>query len=182
MKRRGHNPQAAPKIVVRSLSPSARTGVLTYGNLRFPCALGAGGRRVAKREGDGATPIGTFALREAFYRPDRLLRPISRLPMARLRPEDGWCDAPQDRNYNRPVRHPYPASAERMWRDDGLYDLVIVMGYNDYPRVLGRGSAVFLHAARPGYLPTEGCIALAPQHLRRLAKLLSKTSRVVVTA
>jgi L,D-peptidoglycan transpeptidase YkuD (ErfK/YbiS/YcfS/YnhG family) len=102
--------------------------------------------------------------------------------VTRLRSTDGWCDAPQDRNYNRPVRHPYPASAEQMWRVDDLYDLVIVMGFNDRPRIRGRGSAVFIHAARPGYEPTEGCIALAPHHLRRLAKALSKDARVVVPA
>ena len=88
--------------------------------------------------------------------------------MRAIRPRDGWCDAPADRNYNRPVRHPYPASAERLWRADGLYDVVVVLGYNDRPRVRGRGSAIFMHVARPGYAPTEGCIALARPHLLRV--------------
>ena len=144
--------------------------MLTYGNLSFPCAFGRSGRLAGKREGDGATPLGSFALRQAFYRPDRLLRPRDAaadcLPIA---PSDGWCDAPKDRNYNRPVHHPYPASAERLWRYDGLYDVVVVMGYNDHPRIAGRGSAVFMHVAAPGLKPTEGCIALARPHLLRAA-------------
>ena len=173
-------PQAAPKIVVRSLSAHSPRGVLTYGSLTFPCVLGRSGRRAGKREGDGATPLGTFALRRAFYRPDLLMRPRTRLPVSPLRPFDGWCDAPQDRNYNRPVQHPYPASAEHMWRKDGLYDLVVVMSYNDRPRISGRGSAVFMHVASAGLKPTEGCIALARPHLLRLLQAVSRHTVVEV--
>lgn len=94
------------------------------------------------------------------------------LPLRQLRPTDGWCDAPQDRNYNRRVVRPYPASAERLWREDGLYDVVVVLGCNDVPRVRGRGSAIFLHVARPGYAPTEGCVAIAlPDLVRVLVRL-----------
>src|SRR5690606_9612620 len=150
--------------------------------LSFPCALGRSGRRIGKREGDGATPVGRFALRQGFYRPDRMLRPATRLPLSPLRPSDGWGDGTGDRNYKRPVSHPYPASAEQMWRGDRLYDLVIVLGHNDHPRVRGHGSAVFLHVAPPGLKPTEGCIALEPEHLVRLAKLLSKRSAIVIKA
>ncbi len=89
-----------------------------------------------------------------------------------MRRQDGWCDAVSDRNYNRPVQHPYSASAERLWRDDALYDLVIVLGYNDHPRRQGLGSAIFMHVARPDYAPTEGCIALRPADLRRFLGLL----------
>lgn len=95
-----------------------------------------------------------------------------RLPAKPIRRHDGWCDAATDRNYNRPVRLPYAASAEQMWRADGLYDVVAVLGYNDRPRSRGRGSAIFLHAAQPGLAPTQGCIALVlPQLLRLLARL-----------
>jgi L,D-peptidoglycan transpeptidase YkuD (ErfK/YbiS/YcfS/YnhG family) len=153
---------------------------VTYGNLSFPCALGRTGRRTGKREGDGATPTGEFALRSAHYRPDRVPRPQTSLSVKPLRPRDGWCDAAEDRNYNRPIRHPYPASAEEMWRADGLYDLVVVMGYNDRPRVKGRGSAVFMHVARPGMRPTEGCVALARPHLVRLLKAVRRGAVVSV--
>ena len=160
---------------------AATRGWATINGLRFPCALGRSGRRAAKREGDGATPIGAFKVRGVYYRPDRLLRPSTRLPVAPLRPDDGWCDAVGDRNYNRKVKHPYPASAERMWREDHLYDLVVVLDHNEKPRVQGLGSAVFMHVARPGYQPTAGCIAFQRQHLLRILKLLGAGS-VVRTA
>lgn len=127
-----------------------------------PCALGRGGviEAEAKREGDGKTPLGRWPLRRVLYRPDRGSAPQTALPVAALAPDDGWCDAPGDLAYNQPVRLPYPASAERMWRDDGLYDLVCVLGHNDDPPVAGLGSAIFLHLARQDFAPTEGCVAL----------------------
>ncbi len=154
--------------MVRALSAVRSAGNVTIGNLRLRCALGRAGRRVRKREGDGATPVGVFALREVLYRADRIPRPRTGLPLRPLRRDDGWCDCPSDRNYNRPVRHPYPASAERLWRPDGLYDLVVVLGYNDRPRTKGRGSAVFLHVAGDGLAPTAGCIAMARSDLLKL--------------
>ena len=133
---------------------------------------------MSKREGDGATPRGRFVIRHAYYRPDTAGRIGSALRLVPLHPAMGWCDAPGDRNYNRPVRLPYPASAERLWRDDGLYDVVIVLGHNDRPRVRGHGSAIFMHVARPGFLPTEGCIALKREHLRVLLGCLRRPAAV----
>jgi L,D-peptidoglycan transpeptidase YkuD (ErfK/YbiS/YcfS/YnhG family) len=97
-----------------------------------------------------------------------------------MRRLDGWCDAPGDRNYNRPVRHPYPASAERLWREDELYDVLVVLGHNQRPRLRGGGSAIFMHVARPGYLPTEGCIALERGHLLALLERLGPGAMVQV--
>lgn len=131
-----------------------------------------------KREGDGASPVGRFAFLRVLYRADRTQRPRTGLPVAAIRPRDGWCDAPADRNYNRAVTLPYPASAERMWRDDSLYDLVVVLSHNQRPRVRGGGSAVFVHLARPGYAPTEGCIALGEPDLRKLLGRLRRGDRI----
>ncbi len=127
----------------------------------FRCAIGRGGLRLHKREGDGATPIGTWPMRRLYYRPDRLARPSTGLSVQALTPDDGWCDDPGDPSYNRPVQLPYGARAEALWREDGVYDLIVVLGYNDAPVVAGRGSAIFLHLARPDFGPTEGCVALA---------------------
>jgi L,D-peptidoglycan transpeptidase YkuD (ErfK/YbiS/YcfS/YnhG family) len=104
------------------------------------------------------------------------------LPVRAIRRHDGWCDASADRNYNRPVRLPYAASAERLWREDALYDVVVVLDYNKRPRVRGRGSAIFMHVARPGYAPTEGCIALARGHLLRLLERLPARAAIGVLA
>jgi L,D-peptidoglycan transpeptidase YkuD (ErfK/YbiS/YcfS/YnhG family) len=135
---------------------------------------------VRKREGDGATPVGSWELREVFYRADRVRRPHTRLPVTPLRKDAGWCDAPDDRNYNRPVTLPYPARAECLWRADRLYDLLVVFEYNTRPRVRHRGSAIFLHVASAHLAPTEGCIALAPAHLLRLLRTIGRDARVHV--
>jgi L,D-peptidoglycan transpeptidase YkuD (ErfK/YbiS/YcfS/YnhG family) len=133
-------------------------------------ALGRGGVRPAadKREGDGATPLGVWPLRRLLYRPDKGAAPITALPVEAIHREDGWCDAADDPRYNRPVPLPYPASAERMWREDDLYDRLVVLGHNDDPVIPGMGSAIFLHLARPDYAPTEGCVALARADLEAL--------------
>jgi len=155
---RSDNALATDLIVSRS--PDG-TWHAAFGTRRWCCAIGPAGVSADKREGDGATPVGCFQLRRVLYRPDRLARPETGLPVAALRPEDGWCDDPDDAAYNRPIRLPYAASHERLWRDDGIYDVIVVLGHNDDPPVPGRGSAVFLHVARPDYGPTAGCVALA---------------------
>lgn len=129
-------------------------------------SLGKGGIKALKREGDGGTPIGLLRVRRVFYRADRLLRPRTAFPLKTIGPRDGWCDDPSDRNYNRHVRLPYGRRTESMLREDALYDIVLVLGYNDRPRIRGRGSAIFSHLARPGYTPTEGCIAFSLRDLR----------------
>lgn len=154
-------------------------GRLIVGTRTFLCAIGRGGLTSRKTEGDGSTPIGRWSLREVFYRADRRAKPRTGLPVRPILPNDGWCDAPQDRNYNRIVTLPYAASAERLWRDDHLYDLIGVLGYNDRPRIRGRGSAIFIHLARSGFPSTEGCLALEEHHLRLL--LRTSNSRTVVT-
>lgn len=133
-----------------------------------------------KREGDGATPLGSFRLIQVFWRADRGPRPRTRLPVLPIRHHDGWCDAISDRNYNRRVRHPYPASAERLWRDDHLYDLVVVLDHNKCPRVQGRGSAVFMHVAAPGMTPTVGCIALSLPDLRLVLARVGRGARLLI--
>jgi L,D-peptidoglycan transpeptidase YkuD (ErfK/YbiS/YcfS/YnhG family) len=150
--------------VIFAVSPD---GFLDLKGVRLRCALGRSGVAPGadKREGDGASPAGVWPIRRVLYRADKGPAPPTALPLAAIGEDDGWCDAPGDAAYNRPVRLPYPASAERMWRDDGVYDVVVVLGHNDDPVVDGLGSCIFMHLIRPGYLPTEGCIALAPQDM-----------------
>ena len=170
-----------PQLIVRCLSPASSSGWLHYGPLRWPCAIGRGGIRANKKEGDGATPRGVFVLRRIFYRADKGPRPGVRIPLQRTVQATGWCDAVGDRNYNREVRHPYPASAERLWRDDDLYDFIVVLSHNERPRVQGRGSAVFLHVARPGYLPTEGCVGLRKSDLKKLLSHAGRGTKLRIT-
>jgi L,D-peptidoglycan transpeptidase YkuD (ErfK/YbiS/YcfS/YnhG family) len=160
----------------------AQQGLLTAGNRVFRCALGRSGVRRSKREGDGATPAGCFALGRAYYRADRGPRPASRLVLKPLKPTDAWCDDPADRRYNRPLVRPanLPPSEETMWRRDRLYDVVIEIAYNERPRVRGRGSAIFIHLAKPGFLPTAGCVALKAADMRKLVSVIGPKTRVII--
>lgn len=145
---------------------------------RWPCRIGRGGLRADKREGDGATPVGTWPLRAVWYRPDRLRPPATALPLRAITPADGWSDDPDDPAYNRPVRRPHPFGHEALWRRDHRYDLVVVLGHNDAPPVPGRGSAVFLHIAGTG--ATAGCIALARADLIALLGAAGPGSALVI--
>ena len=140
-------------------------GEARWGDKVMRAAMGPAGPIGGKREGDGATPIGRFAFRYLLYRPDRLRPPPTGLGLRALSPRDGWCDDPADVLYNRPVILPYRARHERLWRDDDIYDLIVVLGHNDDPVVPGAGSAVFLHVARPDFSPTAGCIVLSKDDL-----------------
>ena len=134
--------------------------LLVWNNKNSRCVIGRGGININKREGDSATPEGLFPLRRVFYRADRLNPPTTGLPLFETRSDYGWCDDPDDSQYNRLVILPRVASHESLWRDDSIYDVICELGYNDAPVVPGRGSAIFLHVARPNFAPTEGCVAL----------------------
>ncbi len=140
-------------------SINASRGHARLGDLTFVCSLGRGSVRQIKQEGDGATPLGVFRLRRVLYRADRVTVPITKLPVSVIHRSDGWCDAPDDLYYNQFVEHPYKASAERLWREDSRYDIILIVGYNDDPIIPGRGSAIFLHIAAENFTPTEGCVA-----------------------
>ena len=159
-----------------------RSGRLYWPGGSTAAAVGRAGVRADKREGDGATPAGTYPLVSVLYRPDRVAAPQSRLPVRALTPSDGWVDEPTDANYNRPVSHPYPASAEQMWRDDELYDALVVIGYNMDPVIPGAGSAIFLHVAAPDFAPTAGCIAIDKQILLGLLPLLGLRSAITINS
>lgn len=149
------------------------------------CAIGKAGVIAAaeKREGDNKSPLGTWLMHEVWYRPDVYPNgPTTALPLRATRPEDGWCDAPDDPNYNRPVTLPYAASAERMWRDDSVYDLVVILGHNDDPPAPGMGSAIFMHLAREGYPGTEGCVALAREDLEAVLAAAKPGDAVEIVA
>jgi L,D-peptidoglycan transpeptidase YkuD (ErfK/YbiS/YcfS/YnhG family) len=172
-------------LLVHTLNCALARGRVSIGGLSFACAIGRSGQSHIKREGDGRTPIGCWRIEQIFWRGDRRCRPgavLRFLPGRSLRQDDGWCDAAGDANYNRHVRHPYGASAERLWRHDHLYDLVLVLSHNRRPRVKGRGSAIFLHIAGThddgGLAATEGCVALARHDLEIVLMLLRRGSHV----
>lgn len=170
-------------IVRVAVSPLDRKrGTLIAGPVIAPCALGRAGAGWKRREGDGATPVGTFPLRLARFRADRVARPVSGLAVHAIRPGQWWCDMPDDRAYNRLVtsRPPPVTSEEWLERADDLYDILVEIGFNDRPVVRGRGSGIFWHGARPGFTPTAGCVATSLPVLARLAPFLDARTRIVI--
>lgn len=157
-------------------------GAFEIGARTTRCAVGPGGTVAAadKREGDGKSPLGVWVIRRVLYRPDRGPPPATTLPLAPIAPNDGWCDDPTDLAYNRPVALPYPASAEHLWRDDEAYDLIAILGHNDDPPVPGLGSAIFLHLAKPGFPPTQGCVALSRADMEEVLRLAGPGSAVEI--
>lgn len=153
---------------------------LTWNGHTVRCALGRGGVHADKREGDGATPAGIFPLRRVFYRADRLPVPETGLPVQAIVPDDGWCDDPADPAYNRLIKRPFSAGHEELWRNDRIYDVIVALGHNDNPPAPNLGSAIFLHVARPGFEPTEGCVALKIEDLLVLLSACDETSTLIV--
>ena len=145
-------------------------GLMRFQGRVYRCALGKGGLSAEKREGDGSTPIGLLPLRRLLYRADRLAPPQASVAIAPIAPEDGWCDDPTHADYNQQIRLPHPARHEILWRADHIYDVIGTLGWNDAPVARGRGSAIFLHLARPGLAPTEGCVALERQDLLQVLR------------
>lgn len=168
------------RLIVRRKPAQRSRGVLIAGALALPVALGRGGIKADKREGDGATPRGRFRLKRLWWRSDRHARPHTLLPVRRIRADDGWCEDPANRHYNQPVKVPPGSKADRLTRPDALYDFIIELDHNTRPRVAGRGSAVFIHIARSGFGPTAGCVALNMAALRRLVAMLSPRTQIEI--
>jgi L,D-peptidoglycan transpeptidase YkuD (ErfK/YbiS/YcfS/YnhG family) len=160
-------------------APSPKTGRLHAGTTTFVCAIGAASISHNKREGDRTTPAGHFRLIEGFFKPG-VVRPRTLFPLRPINPRLGWCEDPTEACYNMLIRLPSHAGHETMWRDDGLYDFVVVLDYNMRPRRRFRGSAIFLHCARPDFSPTLGCVALRAADLRKLLPRLGRRVVLVV--
>ena len=169
-------PSVAPDLVTDGQS------LITPDGRRVPCSMGKTGLISAslKAEGDGKTPLGTWTLTQVLYRPDRLTKPNTGLPLAAITPPDGWCDDPADPAYNRAVRLPYSASHEELWRADGLYDLVVITDHNSTPPIPGEGSAIFLHCRALDGGPTAGCISVERETLMGLVSVLKPGSCLVI--
>lgn len=175
------------EILVTPTSGNPSRGILKLGRKTYPCALGKSGITGTKREGDNKSPVGRFSLRSVYYRYDKLRRPIySQVPLMALLEEDGWCDDPGDKAYNKSVMLPYHASAEKLWRDDDLYDVLVVLGYNDEPVRAGKGSAIFMHVARDlddnEYVGTEGCVSLNKSDLLEILPILTTETSLEITS
>jgi L,D-peptidoglycan transpeptidase YkuD (ErfK/YbiS/YcfS/YnhG family) len=173
-----HRPLSA--IRIRPAAGDPRRGWLIADGHAVPVALGRGGVKANKREGDGATPKGTFRPRQLWWRADRHPRPQTFLPIRAIAPEDAWCEDPASRHYNQPVRLDQANGADRLRRADRLYDFIVEIDHNASPRIKGRGSAVFLHLARENFGPTAGCVSMTKPAMLRLLQRLGPETKIVI--
>jgi L,D-peptidoglycan transpeptidase YkuD (ErfK/YbiS/YcfS/YnhG family) len=167
-------------VAVRAASGKASRGWLVVGDRAIPVALGRGGIRANKREGDGGTPRGVFRPRRLWWRADRHPRPRTFLPVRAIRADDAWCEDPADRHYNQPIRIGSEHRGDRLMRDDHLYDFIVEIDHNTRPRIAGRGSAVFLHLARENFTPTAGCVSMTRAAITGLLRRLGPRTRLVI--
>jgi L,D-peptidoglycan transpeptidase YkuD (ErfK/YbiS/YcfS/YnhG family) len=168
-------------ITIHAAAGDPTRGWLLAGGRAIPVALGRGGIRANKREGDGGTPRGVYHPRRLWFRADRHPRPSTRLPARAIGPVDAWDEDPGSRSYNRPVRRNRGADGDRLMRTDALYDFIVEIDHNTRPRVAGRGSAVFLHLARPRFAPTAGCVAMTRGAMLQLLKRLGPATRIIIS-
>jgi L,D-peptidoglycan transpeptidase YkuD (ErfK/YbiS/YcfS/YnhG family) len=167
-------------VMIRAAAGNPRRGWLTAGGRTIPVALGRGGIRANKREGDGGTPKGTFHPRKLWWRADRHPQPRTFLPVRAIAPEDAWCEDPNDRHYNKPVRLKRDRGGDRLTREDHLYDFIVEIDHNTSPRIAGRGSAVFLHLARDNFAPTAGCVSMTKSAMLHLLQRLGPGTRIEI--
>jgi L,D-peptidoglycan transpeptidase YkuD (ErfK/YbiS/YcfS/YnhG family) len=169
-----------PLVRIRTKAGDRRRGWLVAGDRAIPVALGRGGVKANKREGDGGTPRGIFYPRQVWWRADRHPRPHTLLPLRAIAPHDAWCEDPADRHYNQPVRLGRDQAGDRLLREDHLYDFIVEIDHNTSPRITGRGSAVFLHLARTNFAPTAGCVAMTEAAMRQLLARIGSSTRIVI--
>lgn len=158
----------------------SRDGYLTFHNKKYLCSIGANGITQNKQEGDKSTPEGCFPIRYVLYRPDKIQSLDTKIPIVALEENDGWCDDVSANEYNTHIKAPFNSSYEKMWREDNLYDIVVVLGYNDDPVVAGKGSAIFMHIARENYSPTDGCVGLSKSDLLEILNDVDATTQVCI--
>ena len=173
------------RTALRSIRVSTQPGRKTQGWLfagawGVPVALGRTGIKADKREGDGGTPSGRFRPLRLWWRADRMPRPRTLLPVRRIGPDEAWCEDPRDRRYNQAFRRSANEPGDRLSRADSLYDMIVEIDHNSRPRVAGRGSAVFIHVAKPGFAPTAGCVALRPRDLKMLLGRMNSKTRILI--
>ncbi|WP_426438300.1 L,D-transpeptidase family protein [Bradyrhizobium genosp. P] len=171
---------ALSAIRVRAAAGDLRRGWLTADSWTVSVALGRGGILANKREGDGGTPRGIFHPLRLWWRADRHPRPRSLLPTRPIHPQDAWCEDPADRRYNQPIRLGQGQTGDRLTREDQLYDFIVEIDHNAAPRIAGRGSAVFLHLARPDFSPTAGCVSMTKMSMLRLLRRMSPQTRIII--
>ena len=153
---------------------------LYYLNFKIKCSIGKKGLTKNKQEGDLKTPKGIFKLKKVFYRRDRIKFFKSPIKKYCINKNIGWCDDPTSKYYNREIKFPFNHSAEKFWRKDNIYDLIIVINYNFNPIIKNKGSAIFLHICKKNYAPTKGCVAINKKDMMDLLANIKNNTKLII--
>ena len=148
-------------------------------DFQFKCSIGKNGLK-KKFEGDMRTPVGTFSLGPVYFRGDRIDKPDTKLKTLKINKQMGWCDDPDNINYNKEIKLIKKIKAEKLFRKDKIYDIVVVINYNTQRIVKNKGSAIFIHVTN-NYRTTKGCIALSLNDLEILLKIVKKNSKIKIS-
>ena len=157
-----------------------KSGYLQYKNLKFRCALGKAGIKKKEKEGDNVTPKGIFKITSMYYRPDKIKNIITAVKKIKIKKNIGWCDDPNSHFYNQQISLPNKFGHEKLYRNDSLYDLILVLNYNVNPIIKNKGSAIFIHIAKKNYKKTKGCVALKKKHLIELISKIKKNTKIKI--
>jgi L,D-peptidoglycan transpeptidase YkuD (ErfK/YbiS/YcfS/YnhG family) len=157
-----------------------KSGYLKYKNLKFRCAFGKNGIKKKTKEGDKITPIGIFKITKIYYRHDKIKNLKTSIKKIKIKKNMGWCDDPDSHFYNQQISLPNNFGHEKLYRNDHLYDLILVINYNTNPIIKNKGSAIFIHIAKKNYKKTKGCIALKKKHLIELISKIKKNTKIKI--
>jgi len=157
-----------------------KSGYLKYKNLRFRCALGKAGIKKKEKEGDNVTPKGIFKITNIYCRSDKIKNITTSIRKIKIKKNMGWCDDPDSHFYNQQITIPNKFNHEKLYRNDNLYDLILVLNYNTNPIIKNKGSAIFVHIAKKNYKKTKGCIALKKKHLIELISKIKKNTKIKI--
>ena len=155
--------------------------LLSIDGVSFFCVFGKDGVTENKVEGDWKTPIGKFPIRKIYYRKDRINKIESEIECISLSPSDAWCDDVNKKEYNTFIKIPFDGSYENLWREDELYDVIIVLGYNDNPIVQGKGSAIFIHISKENMEFTKGCLVINKEDMITLIKKITSKTEIEIS-
>ncbi len=157
-----------------------KSGYLKYKDIKFKCALGKSGIRKKRTEGDNITPKGTFKIIKIYYRKDKITKINSVFKLIEIKKNMGWCDDPESKKYNQLIKLPSKYRHEKLFRNDRIYDLIIVLNYNMSPVIKNKGSAIFIHIAKNNYNKTKGCIALKKKDLIEIVSKIKRNTKIII--
>jgi len=151
-----------------------------FNNYKVKCAVGKRGISSKKVEGDNKTPRGTFKIQAIYYRKDRMKELKSLIKKKNIRKNMGWCDDSKSKKYNKLIKFPFSWGAEKLYLNSRIYDILLILNFNNKPVKRRKGSAIFIHIAKKNYAPTKGCIAVSKIDMRKIVSRIRRNSKITI--